>query len=227
MKKLKYFLLILVFATVSCGIVTDRPNHDPQFNPVLEQFRKDAKYFDVNVPTRKVSIQFGDVTKPPRFLGLIKLVGGNKNNVDGYCGTIAKGRNGIGNFLGKLASGPLHETKFIIINERLRDAPPRFLETLVYHELGHCMLGYGHDDSRSVMDIHSGITEFGKDRLFQLEAFFRKKVYTSKAMVILRSQPDENIEKVYEVDYEAFGERIKNRTFYDPVKGRYMILEGE
>lgn len=226
LNSLRFNLLLILLLTCSgCGAILGYPRNDIRFLPIKRQFIADAGHFGVQTNGKEVSIAFGDVTSGPKILGLL-AVHGRKDNDDAYCGSYTNKKTRYLNGLGKVVFGKKFVKRFIIINEDFKDAPLGALESLVYHELGHCLLDREHDNNDPIMGSfeYDGTSEF---RYFQLREFFTKNYNNSPNQIqVLRSlPPSHSTSLVYQVSYSAFGETIEHKLYQNTDTGEFFKVE--
>lgn len=113
---------VACFLFSGCGSGLSARNVDPRLTEYLDRFQRDASSYGVSVDTSALTLRFGS---PQSDEG---------SSVAGSCQ-----HGGI--------SGPI----VTITNDSGRInwdlAADSFKESLVYHELGHCLLGLGHDSN--------------------------------------------------------------------------------
>lgn len=222
---MKTLSLLSLFLLASC-LLKNEPEHDPRFDPIRQQFHEDAKFFGVDINPFNVKIAFGDVEDRVKFAGFIPLVGKAEGNVDGACGTIADTNNDLAKPFAKMVAGDNFKQKYVVINEELEGRSIEFLESLVYHELGHCVLDKSHNDNEAIMNT-SGIYEFSNFRYFYIRELFtgESKTINSISMLSDETQVLPRYEVVYESKYSAFSEDINHTLYYDPSTEKYLSLD--
>lgn len=225
---MRTILVLLPFLLSGCGIGLGLPAHDSRFDPIVEQFARDMELFGAKGNPFEVTIAFGDPDYQPRYLG-IKFPVFNYKGVkkDGICLTVGDVKQTAAKPLAKLVTGQHYDRRVVIINSDLKNASLDYLEALVYHELGHCVFNLMHAKHTAIM----GTREFGvyslnsPFRYFYIAELMGAKEAAPEEMLLLRSgEGTDSMEFVYEVDYEAFGERISHRLYFDHKKKRYFAL---
>lgn len=224
-------ILLLLLLLSSCGALIDPPKHDRRFNPIMRQFQKEAAFFGVDVNPFDVAISFGDTKKGPELMGLIRLHPDNsKSSEEAYCSKLLTSKITPINALAKITWGKkLHGKKYIIISNELKGESLEYLESLVYHELGHCALDREHEEQNPVMSTH-GIYEFGSSRYFILKSFFQRMPYSEPETIIVQSrdiQNEDDYELIYETEYEAFNQVISNRLYRNILTGEITEFKAE
>jgi hypothetical protein len=220
MKKINLLIILLILS--SCGLGMKKPKHDNRFNPILKQFSKDAAHFGVDVDAMKIQVAFDSVKKRSRVFGFIKVPGSPIDKfTHAFCARWDSSNDVLKPIM-KLGTGHYYGTRYIIIDEKLRGASLDYLESVVYHELGHCVLNRGHEPE-GIMTAE-GVSEFGAFRYFHLEHFFTGRKSSVNALTI-ENEADEESELVYESSYEAFGQVIDYALFWDPSKGHYYTIQ--
>lgn len=123
---MKYVLLILIAITAGCAQVPDG-SIDPAFSGYFNQFMQDAKTFGRRTDTQSLTIRFGL----------------SKVEVNGECQAVQKSG------LGSLGQKVTWIEKTISINQANWESASEInRKTIIYHELGHCVLGiYKHNDN--------------------------------------------------------------------------------
>ena len=146
---MKILSLCFLFFLMSCGLGLNIPKHNSDFDPIVKQFKKDLAFFGLEADPSNITIAFGDTEKDIQIAGLIPVSKGT--SADGICVTLAKTSNDLAKPLARLATGEHYGKKIIIIDEKNREQPLSFLESLVYHELGHCALDYDHKNDQAII----------------------------------------------------------------------------
>lgn len=237
------FTILLILLT-NCGALFEVPEHDDRFNPILKQFEKDAEFFGVKGSTKRVTVLFGDPSDDYfSYFGLIKLTrDGSMDDRDGVCTVLGKSHDEVQSaplkqMAGLFLYGHHYGDKFIFIHDKFKKADIAELETLVYHELGHCVLGRDHNEYGIMQKKPSSpeTLNMNRDRYRLLHfLFLGKKTHSQtldyQAVANYRtSETDvdkflpEGSELIYEVDYRAFDMQTSNSTFQDQ-GGNLMIL---
>lgn len=218
MKKVLLSALLLIY---SCGKLVDPVNHDSRFDPVKEQFEKDAQAFGLTVDTSDIAIAFGDTRKKIKYAGFLPLTR-DPGPSYGYCLVLGKTNNDLGKPLAKMALGKRHNSKIILISNDLRNFPAKDIEATVYHELGHCALNFGHKENQLLMS-----TSFNGN-MDNFRYFLLKELFTDKSEmppVLMKSRlMDQEMELIYEADYEFLNERIFYRLFFHPIQKKYYFI---
>ncbi|MDO9181475.1 MAG: hypothetical protein Q7U04_03660 [Bacteriovorax sp.] len=144
------FLIFTIFLS-GCGAIFDSVQDDARFHPIRDQFVKDAIAFGVNVDISKVKISFGDVVQKNKFAGIVK-VSKKYDSADAYCLDVQEMHNDILKPLLKITQPPVYRYKVIVVSDDLKNKDAEYLESLVYHELGHCVLGRPHIENEEIMN---------------------------------------------------------------------------
>lgn len=216
MKKLSLLLLFFLFG---CGKLLESADNDPRFEPIKRQFEKDAAAFGLTINTNSIYIAFGDTRKPLKYAGLIPVTN-DPGPSYGYCLVLGKTSNDLKKVLAKIALGNKNLEKRIIISDELKSFPIEDIEATVYHELGHCALGLGHNDKELIMNpkFNGNLNDF---RYFMLEELFLRKRKMPRALTKI-SGPTNNMELLYEADYVFLSNHIYYQLYYDPIIDRYF-----
>lgn len=219
---MRLFLPVFAFILAGCGVGLEIPEHDSRFDPVIEQFAKDMEFFGVDGDPFSVNVAFGETKYQPRFFG-IKVPLYKEKDADGICVTIGKGMDAKLAPLAALATGKFYKKKFVLIDPRLAKASLSYLESVVYHELGHCVLGLGHDKDSSIMNPE-GATEMLQFRYFSVGELMGHRLASPSALFEIEEVTD-GLELVYKVDYQAFGKSVSHRLFFDHNSGKYVFID--
>lgn len=226
---MRAILVLLPFLLSGCGIGLGLPDHDSRFDPIVEQFAKDMDLFDAEGDPFEVTIAFGDPEYQPRVLGIeFPIYKNNGDRKDGICLTVGKVKQTSVKALTKLIAGKHYGRRVVIINSDLKNASLEYLEALVYHELGHCVFNLNHTSHTSIMgDRENGVYSLNNPfRYFYIsELMGAKEVAPDEILVSRSGSSADSMEFVFEVDYEAFGERISHRLYYDHKRKRYFAIE--
>lgn len=206
----------------ACGNLLDEPEDNPKFNPIKKQFIKDAKSFGLNVNLDNIRISFGDVNKEMKYARLV-TVSKVPENTAAYCQVLKSDKKVLAPFA-KIALGNKYNSKSIIISKKFENASLDFLETIVYHELGHCALGYDHR-SDSIMDNNNIIEYMGHSRFFYLKEFFTATPLENSYSYYLIDKSDPSYVPLHSVNYSAFNQTMSQTLYYSPVKNEYYILD--
>ena len=222
---MKILTIISFFILTSC-LLKNEPEHDPRFNTIRQQFSKDAKTFGVDINPFDVKIAFGDVNERVKFAGVVPLVGKSRSDAEGICGTISNTNNDIAKPIAKLVAGSNFKQKYIVIKQELEGSSLGYLESLVYHELGHCVLDLSHDDSTAIMNT-SGIYELSNFRFFYLKELFTKEQDSVDSIIRLNDETDllDGLEIIYKAQYSAFEEDINHTLYFDSDSETYYSLD--
>lgn len=106
------------------------PFIDPALQPYLDSFERDAEFYRVPIkPETLGMVQFQDL--PDHYVGFCNSAGDTWANM-----------------------GFVH-TNVIVISNKIKDQlGDCYFKAIMYHELGHCLLGKGHDpdNSLTIMD---------------------------------------------------------------------------
>jgi hypothetical protein len=117
-------LIILTLWLVGCGGHPHKLKIDPAFQPIYDRFLKDAAEHGVNLRVDDLTIQFGDLGGPSES----------------------------GTLFGRCDQGSDQTPTVTINTNRLipqwDQQNAQGQESLIYHELGHCVLKRDHDSSR-------------------------------------------------------------------------------
>lgn len=149
---LRYIAMIAALFVVSrCSIVQ---SIDPAIQPIVDEFLIDAQNHGALVDIKTISaIEFGSVNN-------ILM-----QNVIGVCMPLI--------FLGERVNSPLLRSNRVVVTSEYPANSYKF-KALIYHELGHCLLGRQHtNDLRSLMypiisDNESFYRVFWKDLVHEL-----------------------------------------------------------
>lgn len=222
---MKIIAFALLFILSSC-LLKNEPKHDPRFNSIRQQFSDDAKFFGVEVNPFDVKIAFGDVNERVKFAGFVPLVGKSRSDAEGVCGIISNTNNDIAKPFAKLVAGSNFKQKYIVIKQVLEGESLGFLESLVYHELGHCALDLSHNDDEMIMNT-SGVYEFSNFRFFYLKELFTNEQTVTNSISTLSDETEvlDRFEIVYQANYSAFNEDIDHTLYYDPDTEKYYSLD--
>lgn len=205
----------------ACGNLLDTIQDDARFDPIKKQFVKDAKLFGKNPDISNLRIAFGDTDKDLKYAGFITVSKGDGSHPDGYC-QILKSDGGSMSPIQKIAYGNKYNMKVIVISQKFKNASLEFLETLVYHELGHCVLGYGHRPD-SVMG--SEVAFMGASRYFWLKELFTRQPIDYNLVIRKIDLAVHDLEPVYKVDYAGFNENISQQLFFDKAAQQYYTID--
>ncbi len=217
---------LLIFCCLfmsACGNLLDSIEDDSRFTPIKRQFEKDALFFGIKVNAENVKISFGDTDKDMKYAGFITVSKGDRSNPDGYC-QILQSSNDIASTFQKMALGKKYNTKVIVVSDKYQNSSLDFLETLVYHELGHCLLNYAHR-KESVMD--SDVSYMGAYRYFWLREFFTRQSFPENIFVELKKvdMVKNNLIPIFKTDYSAFGQKIYQELYFDPEASLYYSID--
>ena len=197
-------------------MVENVPEHDLRFEPILRQFELDAAHFGIDIKTRDVIVTFGDVQRRPSYLGYVPIIGHVSSDAKGICYVMANSKNNdFLRGLGDMAIGENSNRKVIVLDEEYKSASLAAIEAVLYHELGHCTLEYEHVEiPLALMNPTNFIYELGQNpnRYDYLRNFFLKEKsinYTPFSF----SETEQEAEKIYEVTYEAFGQKISQKIY--------------
>lgn len=123
----------------------------------------------------------------------------------------------------KLAYPKTSRLKVIVVRDDLQNQTAEYLESLVYHELGHCVLGRPHDENERIM------SSSGVEALTGFRYFYLKELFTHHPVVLNIlfgvTKIDNSLELVYQVDYVAFNQRIFHQLFYNHQLNQYFDNE--
>lgn len=205
----------------ACGNLLDSIDDDPKFIPIRKQFVKDAKFFGINVNLDNVRISFGDTDKDMKYAGFITISKGDRSHPDGYCQILKSNQSAIEPFQ-KMALGKKYNTKVIVISDKYKNASLDFLETLVYHELGHCVLDYNHREN-SIMS--SGVATMSYYRYFYLKEFFARIPFENDHELKIVDVVKNNLIPIYKTDYSGFDQRIFQELYFDPETNIYYSVD--
>jgi hypothetical protein len=206
----------------SCGLGLKKPRHDARFNPIKEQFVKDASYFGVDAKSVPIKIAFDNVKKRSRLFGFLKLNRKFPDTAEAFC-AIWESKNKVLKPMMKGATGHYYGERYIIIDDRFREASLAYLESLVYHELGHCILRKEHEGT-GIMSAENSPAVLGNRRYFYLKHFFQGHESEPDALRILR-EPSQDSELVYEASYNAFGESISHQLFWNEARDQFFVID--
>jgi hypothetical protein len=206
-----YFLLFTFFLT-GCGAIFDSVKDDARFHPIRDQFVEDAKAFGVNVDITKVRISFGNIEQKHKFAGIVKVMS-KYDTAEAYCLDVQQERNDILKPLIEITQPPVYRYKVIVVSDNLKNKNAEYLESVVYHELGHCVLELPHIESEKIMSS-SGIESLGALRYFYLKEFFTHQPLEMNTILGM-NKIGSNLEPFYQVDYMVFNQRIFYQLFYD------------
>ncbi|MCO4755857.1 MAG: hypothetical protein KC478_15355 [Bacteriovoracaceae bacterium] len=212
---------IALFLTLGCGMGIDLPKHDSRFNPIISQFEKDMEFFGIRGSAENVIVSFGDLDETIDAFNLIPLTRSPEVKVDGACYTVGRSQSKMLDPISKLFTGDKFGKRVVIIDTIHEDAGLEFLESLLYHELGHCSLNYEHDDNVDSVMHEYGIHSLNVSRFVTLRNFFKKVSLDEPVTISPQINDETQLSTIYEVDYEAFGERSFYRFLYDPQSREY------
>lgn len=214
-------LLPLILMISGCGALLDEPADDPRFHPIRDQFVEDAKFFGVDAHTSNIKISFGDVNKRIKYAGFINATS-NPDNADAYCQIFKpKSGNDLAKGVLKAALGKKYNLKVIIVSDKHRNESLDFLETVVYHELGHCALNYDHREEDSIMSL-GDVMRTGSMRYFYLRELFNRTPLEDIPIGI-QSDIKETSELIFESSYEAFGQVMHFQQFFDHSSKKFFM----
>lgn len=222
MKFIIFIPLILLLA--GCG---DRVKDDPRFHPIRDQFVKDAKKFGVNVDVSRVRIAFEDLDKPTKILGFKIKKKSDFASADGTCLYLERDvHNDLKKTFYKVATPNSYHLMIIQINPTLSSRPAEFLESLVYHELGHCVLNLPHNNNEAIMSTN-GIYSLNGFRYFDLKELFERQLRNIDSIQKMTkdNKNDPNFKLVYQTDYIVFDQRIFYELYYNDNQKLFFVNE--
>jgi hypothetical protein len=217
---MKVLALLSFLLISSCGALLDSVHDDPKFHSIRDQFVKDAKLFGINVDTKNIRIAFGDIHKKIKYAGFIS-VGRDPGDALAYCLILQKSNNDLVKPLTKIALGDRYKLKIILVSQDLKDQPADYLESIVYHELGHCALNQDHNNRDSIMNPY-GIYHMDMYRYFYLKDLFTQRPVEQPDLLSF-TRLEDSLELIYKVDYQAFNQRIFHQLFYDHNLKEYIF----
>lgn len=205
-------------------MIKDKPKHDPRFNPIIKQFAKDAALFGVHVNPKLVKVSFRDVNQGPKLLGMLEIGGSVPNDSLGVCG-IWKPKKKILKPLYRAAFGHYYDERYIFIAPSQEHTRFEDLETTVYHELGHCLLGKDHDENpeATIMGNYGG--SLGVERFFDLKYFFTGDSSDKPSSYRVASEPRRGAELIFETHYQAFGKNIDYELYWNEEDQSYTVVQ--
>lgn len=221
---MKLFLLIILFLDAGCGALLEPIHDDPRFTSVKEQFVKDAKKFGINADISNIKISFGDVYKSIKYAGFIPISKA-PDDAEAYCLVFQQSNNDLIKPISKLALGNKYKLKVIIVSDSLKNESAEYLESIVYHELGHCSLNLKHLENEVIMNS-CGVYRLDEFRYFYLKELFTRSpsgnntIYHTNNSDILS---DHDLRLIYQVDYIAFGNRIFQQLFFNQATEEYIF----
>lgn len=199
-----------------------KPRHDARFNPIKKQFLKDAAYFGVDANSVPIKIAFDSVKKRSRLFGFLKLNRKFPDTAEAFC-AIWESKNKVLKPLMKGATGHYYGERYVVVDERLRGASLAYLEALIYHELGHCILKREHEEG-GIMSAENSPMVLGNRRYFYLKNFFQGSSEEPNALRILQ-EASRDSELVYEAHYSAFGESISHQLYWNESRNQFSVVE--
>jgi hypothetical protein len=215
---MKIISLLFMMFLVGCG---EQIKHDARFNPIVAQFAKDAKTFGVDVDTSKVRISFDDIHAPTKILGFKIKIKSETDSAEAYCSYLKRDvHNEFGKAFSKTFNFKTYDYMVIKLDNGMRNKSVEYIESTVYHELGHCVLNLEHDDNEWIMNP-GGVESLEAFRYFYVEELFLHQPMEIQAI----SKSDKNLdtsELVYQSDYAVFGKRMFYQLFYNHKNGEYF-----
>jgi len=213
--------LSLLFS--SCGMVNNKPKHDPRFNPIIQQFAKDAAHFGVKVNTKNIKVSFRDINDSPKLLGIYNITSKSDPHSLGVCYKL-KPKKKLGRVFYRLGMGHYYDERYIFINPSQEYTNFNELETTVYHELGHCILDKEHDDSEGSLVMSTTGANLDHERYFDLKYFFTgDRIRPNKYRV--SSEPRRGSELIFKTEYMAFDKKVFYELYFNEETGEYTVIQ--